>query len=104
MTEGRREYTLTTRCPVRASIGRSDAVPFDADPRAGSISPGGGDELSLRRWPAELVSQFGLGEAASAARAQEGGRFKVESEDTTYEADGIRSRFVDRGAEVIREL
>jgi myo-inositol-1-phosphate synthase len=41
---------------------------------------------------------------ASAARAPEGGRFKVESEDTTYEADGIRSRFVDRGAEVIREL
>lgn len=40
----------------------------------------------------------------SAARAPEGGIFKVESEDTKYEEEGIRARFVDRGAEVTRKL
>lgn len=40
----------------------------------------------------------------SAARAPEGGVFRVESEDTKYEEEGIRARFVDRGAEVTRKL
>lgn len=39
----------------------------------------------------------------SAARAPEGGLFKVEGEDTAYEEEGIRAKFVDRGAEVTRE-
>jgi myo-inositol-1-phosphate synthase len=40
----------------------------------------------------------------SAARAPEGGVFRVESEDTKYEETGIRAKFVDRGAEVTRKL
>lgn len=39
----------------------------------------------------------------SAARSPEGGLFKVHSEETKYEEEGIRARFVDRGTEVTRE-
>lgn len=36
----------------------------------------------------------------SAKRSPDGGLIKVESEDTVYEADGIRAKYTDRGAEV----
>lgn len=37
---------------------------------------------------------------ASAKRSPEGGLLKVESEDTVYDADGIRAKYIDRGVEV----
>lgn len=41
---------------------------------------------------------------ASARRSPEGGLIKVDSEDTVYQDGSIRSKFVDRGAEVTSEL
>lgn len=36
----------------------------------------------------------------SAKRSPDGGLIKVESDDTTYEAEGIKAKFTDRGATV----
>ena len=71
--------------------------PIALDPKAGN---GHHDSFSL---PTEMKDKDSKVHA-SAARSPEGGLFKVESEDTTYEEDAIRARFVDRGAEVTREF
>jgi myo-inositol-1-phosphate synthase len=41
---------------------------------------------------------------ASARRAPEGGLIKVEGDDVVYEAEGVRAKFTDRGADVTSEL
>lgn len=53
------------------------------------------DSFSL---PAQDQSQI----HPSARRAPEGGLIKVESDSTVYEADGIKAKFTDRGASVIK--
>ncbi|WVO20204.1 uncharacterized protein IAS62_001497 [Cryptococcus decagattii] len=53
------------------------------------------DSFSL---PAQDQSQV----HPSARRAPEGGLIKVESDSTVYEADGIKAKFTDRGASVIK--
>lgn len=39
----------------------------------------------------------------SARRAPEGGLIKVEGDDVSYEAEGVRAKFTDRGADVTSE-
>ncbi|KJE03613.1 myo-inositol-1-phosphate synthase [Cryptococcus gattii NT-10] len=53
------------------------------------------DSFSL---PAQDQSQV----HPSARRAPEGGLIKVENDSTVYEADGIKAKFTDRGASVIK--
>lgn len=41
---------------------------------------------------------------ASARRAPEGGLIKVQGDDVSYEAEGVRAKFTDRGANVTSEF
>jgi hypothetical protein len=50
-----------------------------------------------------LPSQGEVKVHATAKRSPEGGLIQVESESTVYEEDGIRAKFVDRGAAVTSE-
>ncbi|WVQ79083.1 hypothetical protein IAT38_001177 [Cryptococcus sp. DSM 104549] len=64
-------------------------------PTALDAAPGHHDSFSL---PAQDQSKV----HPSARRTPEGGLIKVESEATVYEEGGIRAKFTDRGAEVVK--
>jgi myo-inositol-1-phosphate synthase len=49
------------------------------------------------------ATQSGGAVHATAKRAPEGGLIKVESATTEYTDEGIKARFVDRGANVVSE-
>ena len=57
-------------------------------------APGHHDSFALPTGHAELSVH------PSAKRGPEGGLIKVEADDVVYEAEGVRAKFTDRGAEV----
>lgn len=69
-------------------------APVALDP---NNSVNGHDSFSLPATQEKMVH-------ASARYTPKGGAFKVQADGTTYEEDGIRAKYVDRGSEVTREF
>jgi myo-inositol-1-phosphate synthase len=67
------------------------------------MSPTAVDTMSGHHDSFSLPSQEAVKVHASARRSPDGGLIKVESESTVYDEEGIRAKFVDRGAEVTSE-